>query len=97
MLAQDEMPESPESIYLHIQGKLQTPEDYPEIEILHDFTRLLGVAGKLIQENGHLKARTASCDTLIEEMTIETFSKDMEIFNLTTQFEKITEITENDH
>lgn len=91
MLAQDENPDTPEQVFLNIQGKLQTPEDYPEIEILHDFTKLLGAAERLIRENGHLKARTASCDALIEEMTIETFSKDMEIFNLTTQFEKITE------
>lgn len=91
MLAQDENPDTPEQVFLNIQGKLQTPEDYPEIEILHDFTKLLGATERLIRENGHLKARTASCDALIEEMTIETFSKDMEIFNLITQFEKIKE------
>lgn len=91
MIRSADADETPEQVFLHIQGKLNTPDDYPEIEILHDFTKLLGAAEKLIRENGHLKARTASCDTLIEELNIESFNKDLEIFNLVTQFEKIKE------
>lgn len=75
----------PQALYLNIQHKLQTPDDYEFTDIAHDFGHLMNAMKVLLNENAHLKAIVKSADELLKEQEIEIFVKDCEIFNFTSQ------------
>lgn len=92
------MIENPVAFTLSLQEKLQDPNNYPLFEIMDDYTKAVALLQQQIQVIQHLKARVTSADALIDvqaeeisEHSVQIFNKDMEIFNLQSQFDKLNE------
>ena len=82
---------TPVSIYLDVQHKVENGYDYPLQEAKIDFQRLFHALRSALNENSSLKAQVESANTLIQENSIEMFNKDMELFNMTSQFERLAQ------
>jgi predicted secreted acid phosphatase len=71
---------NPVQTYLEIEENLLNGEgSYPVVAMAKDLARLMVSCKALIQQNALLSARTASAETLVEEQTVEIFTKDIEI------------------
>lgn len=91
-----QMIENPTAFTLALQEKLANPEDYPVFEAMHDLQAAADLLATQITVINHLRARVSSADTLVElqeteisEHNIQLFNKEIEIFNLQTQFERL--------
>ena len=84
-----DMPD-PTSIYIDIAHKVDNEHEFSAAEAKIDFQRLFHALGAMISENTSLKAQVESTTALINERDIEIFNKDLEIFSMTTQFERLT-------
>lgn len=82
---------NPTQVYLDIQNKVENGHDYGAAETRADFQRLFHALRATLAENSHLKATVDSAEALLAEQDIEIFNKDIELYNMTTQFEKMKE------
>lgn len=74
---------SPASVYLEIAHKVSEGHEFSAAEAKIDFTRLFHALRQTLSENSSLTARLESAETLITELNIEVFTKEVEIFSLT--------------
>lgn len=71
----------PVSTYLDVQRRMED-EDYGALEMSQDLAHILLACRALIQHNSLLSAQVLSANTLVDEQTIEIFTKDLEIHEL---------------
>lgn len=79
----------PTAIYIDIAYKIENEHEFSAAEAKIDFQRLFHALGAAISENTSLKSQVETSTALINERDIEIFNKDMEIFSMTTQFERL--------
>lgn len=74
---------TPAQVYLDVAHKVNEGHEYSVAEAQIDFTRLFHALRETLSQNSSLTARLESAETLITELNIEIFTKDVEIFSLT--------------
>jgi hypothetical protein len=83
---------TPEAIYIHIMDRLREcqrrGEKMPSAEASQSFQQLLQSCQQLIADKERLTRAVAISDGIVEELEIEIFTKDLEIFNFTSQIEQ---------
>jgi hypothetical protein len=90
--------ENPVAFTISLRQKLADQDNYPIFELTSDFEAAVGLLEQQLRVIEHLKARVISADALIEvqdeeisEHNVTLFNKEIEIFNLQSQFERLTE------
>lgn len=85
MIAHDDA--NPVEVFLDVQHKLESDEEYTVTEKNIDFMRLFHALQSSIRASEGQLAQIKSAEEHITELGIDLFNRDIELFNISTQLD----------
>lgn len=81
------MSNNPAEIYLDVAQRVSDEENYQIAQAKPDLDRILHVCADLIRENASLKTKLHIKQQYVEQLELDVFEKDIELFNAVTQLD----------